>query len=117
MKITIKELRTISKKNARIPIRHGGRSMNIPSKAFRRFEKEALEQIGTHKPLKGNLDIDIVFYMKGKLDTDIDNMVSSIFDVLEKAGCYENDKQITSLTATKIAGQKDWLTEIDIVSL
>jgi len=80
MKITIKGLRTISKKNNRVNFSR----VSLPSKAFRRFEKEALEQIGTFEPLKGKLSIKICFDMKGKLDTDIDNMVSSIFDILEK---------------------------------
>lgn len=113
MRITISGLRPISKKNNRVNF---GR-VSLPSKAFVKFEKEALKQIHITKPLKGNLDIDFVFYMKGKLDTDIDNMVSSMFDVLEKAGCYENDKQIVSLTASKIAGNKDWRIEVDISSL
>lgn len=108
--------RPISKKNSKRII--GGRSPRLMSSdAYIRFEENALSQIESKRCLKGKLDISYVFYMKGKLDSDLDNMIAGINDILEKAEVIENDKNIVSMSAIKMHGANDWKTEIEITKI
>jgi len=86
--------------------------MIISSKAFNRFRVDALKQIVRGKHIDPPYHIDFVFEMKGKLDTDIDNMIAGISDILQEAGVLEDDKLILSLSARKIPACKDWKTTI-----
>lgn len=92
--------RIASKKNNKQVFRKGGRVIVTSSKAWKRFEKDALEQIKKQKKrqktISGNVFIDYTFLMKGKGNTDTSNMITSTDDILEKAGILENDRQITS---------------------
>lgn len=107
--------RPISKKNSRIALRNG---MNIPSKAYRAFEKLALDQLGSrYELLRGQVVARYTFYMKGKLDADCDNMIAGINDILQKAGIIEDDCYIVAGTFEKVAGHGDWKTVIDLESL
>ena len=103
--------RPISKKNNR----RNFRNISLPPKAYGPFEKSAVQQINwTDKPIAGPLKVDYIFHMKGRLDTDVDNMMAGINDILQTAGVIENDKNIIEGRFTKIAGCNDWLTEIQI---
>lgn len=108
--------RPISKKNSR---RNYGK-VSLPSVAYVKFEKLALVQIETAikidklKQIKGNVIILYKFFMKGKLDSDCDNMIAGINDILQKSGLIENDKFITEGWFKKISNNKDWRTEIKI---
>lgn len=107
--------RPISKKNHRIPLRNG---MNIPSKSFRSFEKQALYQLlEVRERHTGKVHVDYIFQMKGKIDTDCDNMIGGINDILQKAGIIDNDKNITEGSFKKIPGNKDWITTIEIFDI
>jgi crossover junction endodeoxyribonuclease RusA len=117
--ITIKG-RVISKKNSKQVVRTGGRPYIISSKAYQAFEKEAVKQIKRQfrgNPYEGPVDVCYSFFMKGRLDTDISNMIGSIDDILEKAGVIENDRNIVSMSAVKEAGHEGWLTEVEITKL
>ena len=60
------------------------------------FEKDAYyqlqPQIKNKGIMKGRLSLSAIFFQKR--DKDTDNMLSSIFDILEQSGLIENDKQI-----------------------
>lgn len=113
--------RVISKKNSKQVIRNGRRTFVISSKAWIKFEKEAVEQLkkqyGKKKPYDGLVFIDYCFLLKGKTSTDCDNMIASINDLLEKAGIITNDKNVVSGTFRKIGDQPDYSTDISITKI
>lgn len=49
--------------------------------------------------IAGKLTVRIIFYMKR--DRDIDNAITSIFDLLQESGVIDNDKNIFSIEAIK----------------
>ena len=63
------------------------------------FEKDAYyqlqPQIKGKGVMKGRLSLSVIFFQKR--DKDVDNMLSSLFDILEQSGLIENDKQIQHL--------------------
>jgi len=52
--------------------------------------------------------------MKGRLDADLDNLVTSVLDVLQESGAIDDDKNVVSLHATKHSGFEDWVTSIEV---
>lgn len=113
--------RVISKKNNWHPIRRGNRTMIITSPRWKVFEKDAVSQLkeqqGTKKTIKSEVYIDYTFLMKGKGNSDTSNMITSIDDLLEKAGIIENDRLVTSGSFQRIIGQPEYITEIVIREL
>ena len=107
--------RIISKKNAKRIIRAGGRQFIISSKAYLKFEKEAVSQIKSqkHTTYKGNVDVCYTLTYKGKMWIDADNAIASLNDILQKAEVLEDDKQVKSGTFYVQSG-KDWRAEIEI---
>lgn len=109
--------RPASKKNNRRNFDH----ISLPSKAYMAFEESALYQLMGHRPkygtLTGPVEVDYIFYQKGRMRQDLDNAIASIGDVLEKAGVIEDDNQIEIIRAEKHHGNKDWSTEILITDL
>lgn len=85
------------------------------------FEKNAFLQLNVQKkkypessfPLKGDLSIYLIIDIM-KRDKDIDNLCTTIFDILEKGGIIENDKYITRLEAIKGRKQSRDLIQICI---
>ena len=105
--------RPISKKNSKRAFRH----VVLPSVAYVRFEKDALQQLkAVKKHYSGDLDVSYSFTYKGKLWTDCDNAIAGLNDILQKSGIIDDDKQIKSGTFIVTTG-KDWLTEIIISPL
>ncbi len=106
--------RPISKKNSKqlIPVR--GRTIMIPSKAYNQFRKDALVQVLGKKPVLSPYAVRYEFQMKGRLDTDIDNMIAGINDILQEAGIIDDDKNIIWIEAVKIPLCDDWKTIIEI---
>lgn len=105
--------RVISKKNSRRNFGH----TSLPSVAFENFKAEALRQIG--KQVKGAtittpVRITILAKLKGRLDSDVDNISSSLFDILQDAAVIENDSLVKSLYVEKQGGFKDFCTFIQI---
>lgn len=107
------EGRVISKKNSRRNFGH----VSLPSKAFEAFKEDALRQIG--KQVKGStittpVRVTILAKLKGRLDSDVDNMASSLFDILQDAEVIQNDSLVKSLYVEKQGGFKDFSTFIQI---
>jgi len=93
--------RIISKKNSKQVVTGGnGRRYVISSESFKDFEYLALDYLRykvlptiktlPKPPYKCSYDI----YFKGKYTADLDNLIASINDVMEKAGLITNDKEI-----------------------
>ena len=115
--------RVIVKKNsrqARTNRKTGGR-YTAPSAAFERFEADALRQMEKKNLLGLNLvppyRISYWFGMKGLLDSDLDNMIVSINDILQAARIIRDDKQIVAFGPSgKCAGGEKFETIIKIES-
>ena len=109
--------RVISKKNNKRIFYMHGKIVVIPSKSFQVFKESCLWQLKGQKKYHGPLSIKIEFRMKGKMDSDIDNMCTSIFDILADAEILENDKDIVELHAIKKEGYTDFETTIEITEI
>lgn len=107
--------RPISKKNSRRIFRRGERIINLPSEAFEIFEEDTLWQLKKYSEKhKGAVVVNFTFQVKGKMTSDLDNMITSILDILEKAEIIDNDKNVVGVNAIKCGGFKDWVTIIEI---
>lgn len=90
------------------------------SKAFKSFEADllpGLEELALrgHR-FKPPYVASYRFEMRGKAGTDLDNMIASINDIMEKAGIIEDDKYIERYVEPieKVAGCKDYIATITI---
>ena len=115
--------RVCSKKNSR-QNRKGrtatGKVYNftVPSEAHECFKNDCIQQISALKlpQLKPPYFIRYSFFLKGKLDIDIDNAITSLNDLLQDKMVHiiDNDKNIVEVHARKISGNKDFHTELEI---
>ena len=107
--------RILSKKNSKqIALAGNGRRYVVSSKSYSEYEKLALDYLTLvvlptiktlpKPPYKASYDI----YFKGKYEADLDNLIASINDVLEKAGIITNDKMIREyVSPTKFTNCSD----------
>lgn len=91
------DTRIIAKKNSKQWIFRGGRKYLVPSDAFRDFAQYAVEYltyfvVKKYGTLKPPYSCSYQIFMKGKEYADLDNMIASINDCMEKAGLIENDR-------------------------
>ncbi len=102
--------RPASKKNSR---RNFGR-VSLPSEAYIKFESNALSQLLPMglKTMTEPLGIIAHFKTKGKYRQDLDNALSSIFDVLTKAKVIQDDDLIKEAHVTTECGYDEFSTEI-----
>lgn len=82
-----------SKKNSRCLFVRHGKLMNIPSKAYATWHKEASEQMALNKPqLVDDISyIELDFYAPDRRGTDLTNKAESIMDLLVDTGVLEDD--------------------------
>jgi len=106
--------RPITKKNGRV---NTGRGFTVASKAYRDWERDACWQLKSERAYDGKLSVNILFEMKGKLDADLDNLTTSVLDMLQKAGIIGDDKYVVEMKTIKKHGYKDWATNIEIEEL
>ena len=112
------EGRVVSKKNSRILNFRKGRRISLPSTAYRQFEEACLWQLKKYKHIhEGLVSVDIIFHLKGEVRIDIDNAVSSIFDVIQKSGIIPDDNSVVRVFAAKKQGFKNFETTIIITDL
>lgn len=89
--------------------------MNRPSSAYEQFRQDALKQLTLRGKVEPPYQISYTFYMKGKMDTDLDNMIAGVNDILQEKGIITNDKAIMRYpNSVKIPGQSDWKTVLEI---
>lgn len=69
-------------------------------KEFRAQVMDAVNEAGI-QPLEGRLAVHIALFPPDKRKRDIDNVLKSLLDACEHAGCYENDCQIDELHITR----------------
>ena len=58
--------------------------------------------------------IEYSFFLKGKLDSDLDNLIASVNDVLVHCGVLKDDSLIREIVATKIDSCRSFETDIVI---
>lgn len=110
--------RPISKKNSKRVFTKNFRIVVLPSEAYMAFEESVLSQLkDCTVKFEGPVHIDYDFAFKGKMETDIDNAISGINDILEKSGIIDNDKNIKSGTFRVQGNYSDWKTIIKIRKL
>lgn len=95
--------------------RRGGKVFKPPR--VRNWEVRALWEIKEQyagKPLEGKLSVYVELILPNHRRRDIDNMLKSLWDVLEKAGVIVNDSQIYEVRTLKrvIRGQQGTLIRL-----
>lgn len=94
--------------------------MLIPSRQYSVFEKDAVAQLADQLrddcPIDCDIKVRVQFFQKGRLRQDLDNAVSSICDILQKAGVITDDNSIVEIEALKYGGNDDWSTSILITN-
>lgn len=61
-----------------------------------------LDELGQHEPLKGRLAVQLEFIMPDRIKRDLDNVLKIVFDALEAANVFEDDKQIDHLIVKRL---------------
>jgi Holliday junction resolvase RusA-like endonuclease len=107
--------RVASLKNSKQVFFRNGKIIFTSSEAWKKFEALSLHQLRGYsgEKFKRNVDIDYIFEMKGN-GIDIDNAITGINDLLQKAGIIDDDKNIINITARKKMGCKEYVTKITI---
>lgn len=106
--------RPIVKKNSKQVFKTNGRIIVTTSKAYKRFEAEALQQLLTARKHTGLVSVHCDFYVKGKYRVDGDNLYTSITDILQEAKIIQDDVHIMRGSWHKIPGCSGWSTKITI---
>lgn len=89
-----------------------------PGDNYETFKAAALYQLKAYKvKFQGAIEMEYIFYRKGKELQDVDNAMASINDVLQDAGIIENDKYILKGKFAVVPGQSAWSTSIVIREL
>lgn len=101
--------RPISKKNNHVG---SNNRFFITSKRYKQWETEAMWQVKGEKKWTGKIVVHVWFSLKGNMDADLDNLTTSVLDVLQKAGVIDNDKNVVKIDARKQGGYPDWSTEV-----
>lgn len=117
MKLSLTILgRPIAKKNSKRLITVRGRVIPISSKAFMQFEHDALMQLLPYRKYKFDkpVTIDYEFFIQGKYHVDVDNLISSLNDIVQKSGILVDDDLIYKGTFIKRGGSSGWSTKIRI---
>lgn len=115
------EGRPISKKNSRVHVTtRDGRKFVLPSEAYREFAKLASLQLREYRNvmLKAPYKVSYRFFLKGKLDADLDNLIAGINDILQENGIIDNDKNIRKFgESEKVPDCAGWKSEVVIEPL
>lgn len=67
------------------------------------------------KSLPGRLSVSIDLYPPDNRKRDLDNVLKSLLDAMEHAGCYENDSQIDKLSIVRMEVVKDGKCFVSII--
>ncbi len=113
-------VRVISLKNHKQVIKVRGRTLLVPSVAHEKFlwlAAPQLRQVAPATPLAVPYVLTVRFALKGRLDIDLDNAVTTIADLLMTAGIVADDALCVRLVADKIPGAPDWHTTITIAEV
>lgn len=106
--------RPITKKNSQqiIPNKRTGRSIIIPSKRFKEYQKEFLLQtrnLKFGKPIDEPITVTACYYMPTRHKVDITNLMSATHDLLQDAEIISDDsmKIVKSVDGTRVYYDKE----------
>ena len=106
--------RPITKKNSQqiIPNRRTGRSIVLPSKQFKVYQKEFLRQTQKHRqkePIDEPITLTACYYMPTRHKVDITNLMSATHDLLQDAAIIADDcmKIVKSVDGTRVYYDKE----------
>lgn len=83
-----------SKKNSRCLFVRGNKIVNIPSKRYKEWHKQASEQLVPYlipQPLKSIKSVEILIFAPDKRKSDLTNKAESIMDLLVDSGILFDD--------------------------
>lgn len=106
---------TISSKPISVNSMRKGRT--FLTSEYERYRDMAVWELFGQKPVKNEgkeLKVEIRYYLKWMYKADVDNYAKGVIDACTKAGLWEDDRYITSLTLKKIKSDKDYV-EIEIL--
>ena len=82
-----------TKKNSQQIIFSKGRTIIIPSKYYKEFEKECLMQIKGGQKLDYPVNVEVIFYMPTRRRIDLTNLLEAVDDMLVKAEVVQDDNR------------------------
>ena len=102
-------LNPITKKNSSQIINCGGRSMIIPSKQYRQFEKDCKIFMPKCEKITKPVNVKTVYYMPTKRRVDLTNLMAATHDILTKYEIIEDDnsKIIVSVDGSRVLYDKE----------
>lgn len=114
--------KVISKKNRHIIIKKGGKALIIPDNTVQEWYEEKhweanVALAGKQLPIfTGDVQTKITFYTDNR--SDIDNMITTVFDLLQRVKIIENDKQIKAVSAEKTERiNNEYITIVEIFEI
>lgn len=116
--------RPIVKKNSKriFTNKYTGKPVVASSVAFKRYERDCLEQIMILRSKRdipptqtsGNIKVHTSFFVKGKYSFDADNAHTSILDILQAAKVIDDDKNVIAGSYEKKSGCDEWAVVITL---
>lgn len=91
--------------------RYTGKTFVTSSKTVKDWQQEAFKQLKDFEyKFTGRVQIDYMFYVKDNVRRDLDNMITSINDVLQNANCKKELKKgkIKNVKGTGIIEGDNW---------
>ncbi|MAG92515.1 MAG: hypothetical protein CMJ48_02015 [Planctomycetaceae bacterium] len=84
------------------------------SREGRRFRKDVMAILAAMgvEPLAGALAVEVEVYPPDRRRRDIDNVLKSLLDALERGGAYHDDSQIAHLEITRMTPVKGGRTHV-----
>lgn len=110
------EGRPASKKNNR----RNFRNVSLPSEAYIKFNRSALDQLRgktPETPYAGDVIVEVELHLKGRLRQDLDNAPSSLLDLLMDARVIADDDHVVEAHISKHRGATDWNSEVHVVAV
>ena len=88
-------------------------------KKGKEFRERVMDAVNEAKiqALEGRLAVHVALYPPDRRKRDIDNVLKSLLDACEHAGCYENDSQIDELHIIRRDVIKDGACTIVILTI
>lgn len=85
--------------------RRKAKTIPLPSKAFKAYEKVAEGQLYNCPPIFGEVSVKCLYWLPTARRPDLTNLLAASHDILEHCGIIENDKQIRSVDGSRIMGK------------
>lgn len=84
----------VSKKNHSQIVKVNGRTMLIPSKQYRQYEKDVAPFMPKlEEPIDFPVNVSAVFYRPTRREVDLPNLIAALHDVLVKYGVVKDDSR------------------------